>query len=171
MKKPNIILMGFMGTGKTVVGKAVAAALGMRYIDTDLMVEAEAKKSIPVIFETEGEQAFRKYETEAIRRVAHLKGYVVSTGGGAPMLGENLTNMKRAGMVVCFLASPEVIFDRTSHTDYRPLLRTPDPMKKILALLKIREPQYRKADHVIDTTKLTVDEVKQKVITLWEKQE
>lgn len=160
-----------MGTGKTVVGKAVAAALGMRYIDTDLMVEAEAKKSIPVIFEMEGEQAFRRYETEAIRRVTHLKGYVVSTGGGAPMLEENLINMKRAGMVVCLLASPEVILDRTGHTDYRPLLRTPDPMKKILALLKIREPQYKKADHVIDTTNLTVDEVKQKVITLWKKQE
>jgi shikimate kinase len=171
MKKPNIILAGFMGTGKTVVGKAVADALGMRYIDTDLMVEAQAKKSIPVIFETEGEQAFRRYETEAIRRVTHLKGYVVSTGGGAPMLEENLTNMKRAGMVVCLLASPEVILDRTSHTDYRPLLRTPDPMKKILALLKIREPQYKKADHVIDTTNLTVDEVAQKVITLWKKQE
>jgi len=171
MKKPNIILTGFMGTGKTVVGKAVASALGMKYVDTDLMVEAETKKSIPVIFENEGEQAFRRYETEAIRRIVHLRGYVVSTGGGAPMIEENLMNMKRAGMVVCLLASPEVILDRTSHTDYRPLLRTPDPMKKIIALLKVRDPQYRKADYVIDTTKLTVDEVKQKVIALWEKQE
>lgn len=170
MKKENIILMGFMGTGKTAVGKTVASALGMKYLDTDLMIEADAGKPIPDIFETLGEPAFRKFETEAIRRITHLRGYVIATGGGAPMNEENLANMKRAGILICLTASPEVILERTSRNENRPLLKTPDPMKKIQSLLAIREPQYQKADHVINTTSLSIQEVAEKVIQIWESQ-
>ena len=166
----NIVLVGFMGTGKTAVGKTLASALGFKYIDTDLMIEAEAKKSIPEIFAIEGEPAFRKYEVNAIRRITHLKGYIIATGGGAVMLDENIANMKRAGLVICLTATPEVIYERTRKHNYRPLLRTPDPMKKIKALLKIRESQYQKADYVIDTSNLSVDAVVNTILSLWENQ-
>lgn len=167
MKGSNIILVGFMGTGKTAAGKILADAIGFKFIDTDLMVEAEAKKSIPEIFRLEGEPAFRKYEAEAIKRICHLRNYVVATGGGAVMMDENIANMKRAGIVVCLTATPEVVFERTRKNDYRPLLQTREPLKKIQSLLKIREPQYLKADYTIDTSKLSVDAVAQTIISLW----
>ncbi len=159
-----------MGTGKTAVGKALASALGFKHIDTDLMIEAEAKKPIPEIFATEGEPAFRKYEAEAIRMITHLKRYVIATGGGAVMLDENIANMKRAGLVICLTATPEVIYERTRKDNYRPLLQIPDPIKKIKALLKIREPQYQKADYTIDTSNLSVDAVVETILSLWENQ-
>ena len=167
MTRQNIILVGFMGTGKTVVGQALASALGFKYIDTDLMVEAEAKKSIPEIFNTEGEPAFRKYEKQAIQMITHLKGYVVATGGGAVMMDENIAAMKKAGLLICLYATPEVIFERTRHDNYRPLLQTHDPMKRIKSLLNIRMPQYKKADHLIDTSDLSVDKVVEKIISIW----
>jgi shikimate kinase len=144
MKGDNIILVGFMGTGKTIVGKALAGKTGFKFIDTDLMIEAEAKKNIPDIFTRDGEAAFRQYETEAIKRIIHLRNYVIATGGGAVMMDENIANMKRAGMVVCLTATPDVILERTQSDDYRPLLKTKEPLKKILSLLNIREPQYQK---------------------------
>jgi len=167
MKGNNVILVGFMGTGKTAVGKALAEKIGFKFVDTDLMVEAEAKKSIPDIFRLEGEAAFRKYEADAIKRINHLKNYVIATGGGAVMIDENIANMKRAGMVVCLTATPDVILERTQSDDYRPLLKTKEPLKKILSLLKIREPQYQKADYTIDTSKLSVDAIAQTIISLW----
>jgi len=170
MKKANIVLIGFMGTGKTAVGKTVASALDMKYLDTDLMIEADAQKTIPEIFETLGEPAFREFETEAIRRITRLRGYVIATGGGAPMNEENLANMKRAGVLICLTASPEVILERTSRASNRPLLKTPNPMKKIQSLLSLREPQYNKADYTINTTTLSIQEVAEKVIKIWESQ-
>ncbi|HOE63085.1 MAG TPA: shikimate kinase [Candidatus Sumerlaeota bacterium] len=170
MKKANIVLIGFMGTGKTAVGKTVASALDMKYLDTDLMIEADAQKTIPEIFETLGEPAFREFETEAIRRITHLRGYVIATGGGAPMIEENLANMKRAGVLIRLTASPEVILERTSRASNRPLLKTPNPMKKIQSLLSLREPQYNKADYTINTTTLSIQEVAEKVIKIWESQ-
>ena len=167
MKGNNVILVGFMGTGKTAAGKALAEKIGFKFIDTDLMVEAEAKKSIPDIFRLEGEAQFRKYEADAIKRINHLKNYVIATGGGAVMMDDNIANMKRAGMVVCLTATPDVIFERTQRNDYRPLLQTQEPLKKILSLLKIREPQYQKADYIIDTSNLSVDAVVQTIISLW----
>ena len=170
MKKANIVLIGFMGTGKTAVGKTVASALDMKYLDTDLMIEADAQKTIPEIFETLGEPAFREFETEAIRRITRLRGYVIATGGGAPMNEENLANMKRAGVLICLTASPEVILERTSRASNRPLLKTPNPMTKIQSLLSLREPQYNKADYTINTTTLSIQEVAEKVIKIWESQ-
>ena len=166
-EKRNIVLVGFMGTGKTVVGKALASALGFKYVDTDLLIEQIAKKSIPEIFAEEGEPKFREYETRAIGMIMHLKDHVIATGGGAVMLDENVQNMKRTGLVVCLTATPEVIYQRTRKDDYRPLLRTPDPLKKIKSLLKIRDSQYRKADYTIDTSNLSVDAVVEAIIELW----
>ncbi|MBN1901790.1 shikimate kinase [Candidatus Sumerlaeota bacterium] len=168
----NIILVGFMGTGKTVVGKELAQALDFKYIDTDLMIEAEAKMTIPEIFKNLGEDAFRKMETEALKRVSHLKKYVVATGGGIVMKNENIDLMKKTGMVICLTATPEIIYNRTRENSDRPLLQTPDPMKKIISLLKFRESQYQiAADFTIDTSNLAVKTIVETIISLWAKEE
>lgn len=170
--KDNIILVGFMGTGKTVVGKSLAEIVDFKYIDTDLMIEAEAKMSIPEIFSNLGEDAFRQMESDAIKRINHLKKYVIATGGGVVMKDENIDLMKKTGLVICLTATPDVIYSRTQDNDYRPLLQTHDPMKKIKSLLKIRESQYQKAaDYTIDTSRLSVKTIVETIISLWSKEE
>jgi shikimate kinase len=161
-----------MGTGKTVVGKALAEVLDFKYIDTDLMIEAEAKMSIPEIFGNLGEDAFRQMESDAIKRITHLQKYVIATGGGAVLNDENIALMKKTGTVICLTATPDVIYYRTQSTDYRPLLQTNDPMKKIKSLLHIRESQYQKAaDYTIDTSLLSVKTIVETIISLWSKEE
>lgn len=164
----NLILVGFMGTGKTSVGKAVAERLGFDYIDTDDMVEAAAGKTITEIFADDGEPRFREYETDAIRSLVALERHVVSTGGGCVLREENWEAMREAGVVVCLAASPETIFERVRRETHRPLLQTPDPLGKIKTMLEDRAPRYALADHTIDTSGLTVDEVTERLLDLWE---
>lgn len=170
--KNNIILVGFMGTGKTVVGKALAEVLQFKYIDTDLMIEADAKMSIPDIFVNLGEDTFRQMESDAVKRITHLNKYVIATGGGVVLKDDNIDLLKKTGTVICLTATPEVILSRTQSNDYRPLLQTHDPMKKIKTLLHMRDPQYRKAaDYTIDTSNLSVKTIVETIISLWSKEE
>ena len=164
----NIILVGYMGTGKTAVGEALAERLDWDYIDTDDLIEEKAGKSIPSIFTEDGEPHFRDLETAVINKLEEKKNSVIATGGGAVLREENMNNMKRAGIVVCLEASPEVIFERTRKFTHRPLLQVPDPMAKIREMLEFRHPYYAKAPHSIDTSKLTIDEVVEKIIELHE---
>jgi shikimate kinase len=160
----NIILLGFMGTGKTVVGRQLARRLGYRYIDTDSIIETMAKKSIPRIFAEDGEPHFRDLETRATERVAQLTRHVIATGGGIVMRDENLVNLRRAGPLVCLQAAPDVIYQRTKKDTSRPLLQTPDPRRTIKELLRQRAPHYAKADFHIDTSELSVAEVVEQVL-------
>jgi shikimate kinase len=165
----NIILVGFMGTGKTVVGKALAEALGFAYADTDAMIERAAGKAITRIFAEDGEPHFRDLETAAIRSLAALDRHVVSTGGGCVLRDENWDAMREAGRVVCLAARPEVIFERTRRESHRPLLQTPDPMAKIVELLTRRAPFYARADVTVDTSDLCVEEVVKNILDAWGK--
>jgi shikimate kinase len=106
-KHKNLILVGFMGTGKTVVGQAAARALGFDYVDSDDLIERKAGKTILRIFAEDGEPHFRDLETEAIRSLASLDRHVVATGGGCVLRDENWEAMRRAGLVVCLAARPE----------------------------------------------------------------
>ncbi|MCD6385794.1 shikimate kinase [Candidatus Sumerlaeota bacterium] len=160
----NIILVGFMGTGKTVVGNALARRLGFNYIDTDDIIEKRAGKTIPEIFAEDGEAHFRQLEKKAIRSLSHYDKYVIASGGGAVIFDENIKQMKNAGVVICLSARPEVIYERIKHNTYRPLLRVPDPLQRIKELLAQRQAQYEKADVVIDTSELSVDEVVNSII-------
>jgi len=164
----NLILVGFMGTGKTVVGRAAARALSFDYVDTDDIIERRAGKSITRIFAEDGEPRFRDLETEVLRSLAALERHVVATGGGCVQRDENWQSMRRAGLVVCLSARPEVIFERTRRETHRPLLQTPDPMARIRELLDYREPFYARADYTIDTSDLTVEEVVARLVHLWE---
>ena len=155
----NIILTGFMGTGKTEVGKRLAEQLDFSYVDTDDIIEDMAKKPIPAIFAEDGEPHFRELETKAIRSVQKLQRFVVATGGGAVIREENIKAMRKGGPIVCLTATPGVIFDRVKDDTYRPLLQMQDPMKKIHDLLAQRQAQYSKADIMIDTSPMNVEEV------------
>lgn len=155
----NVILIGFMGTGKTTIGKRVARSLGFRFIDTDQLIAKKAGKPIPKIFAEDGEDAFRAMETEILRERAAKSGQLLSTGGGIVTREENLSLLREAGFVVWLRAKPETIWDRVRHSRNRPLLKTEDPEKTIRDLLAGREALYEKAAHLtIKTDGLTLDE-------------
>ncbi len=163
----NIILTGFMGVGKTSVGMRLAKDLGYVFVDTDTLIEADQKITITEIFSTLGEPRFRDVEARIILQVLENEGQVVSTGGGAVIRDENRAAFKKAGLVVCLTARPEVIFERIKHETHRPLLQTPDPLARIRELLAGREKFYHQADLIIDTSEKSVDdavrEIKEKV--------
>jgi len=159
--------VGFMGTGKTVVGNAAARALDFAYVDTDDLIEQKAGKPITRIFAEDGEPHFRDLETEVIRSLVSLDRHVIATGGGCVQRDENWEAMRRAGLVVCLAARPEAIFERTRHETHRPLLQTPDPMARIRELLDRRAPFYARADHSIDTSDLKPYEVVAQLLEVW----
>ena len=162
----NIVIVGFMGTGKTVVGKKLAKKLGREFLELDEIIEK--KEGIPIrqIFEDKGESYFRKLEKDIVKEASEKQGIVISAGGGAIIDEENFNNLKRYGILVCLEASPEVILDRTKNKTCRPLLNVPDPKKKIEDLLKKRESYYKKADFCINTDSLSIEEVTSKIMEL-----
>ncbi len=164
MQKKRVILTGFMGTGKTAVGQALANRLGFDFLDTDLMVEEETGKSITDIFEKQGETVFRDYEKKMVKKALEKEGVVIATGGGAITDPENLKLMKDKGYVIGLSASPESILQRVSNMDTRPLLKSKDRLKKIERLLHRRSPYYRKADIIIDTTFRKIEETVEEIL-------
>jgi len=157
----NIVLVGFMGTGKTRVGRSLARRLGRgRPFDTDAWIVHQAAAPIPEIFARYGETAFRDLETEAVREVSRRRGLIVSTGGGILGRDENVELLRRGGALVCLEARPEVILIRTAPWDNRPMLRTAaDPGLAVARLLEERAPRYTLADWSLDTSDLSPDEV------------
>lgn len=164
----RIVLVGFMGTGKTVVGKQLAERLGRDFLELDEMIEKKEGCSIREIFERRGESYFRAAEKEVVKEAVRKKYVVISAGGGAIIDEENFENLKKDGFIICLKASPDIILERTKGLKSRPLLNVPDPKKKIRGLLKKRGPYYKKADFCINTDNLTVEQVAEKIITLLE---
>ncbi len=161
----NIIFVGFMGTGKSLVARRLAKRLGRRFVDTDACIEHEADMSIAQIFATEGEAAFRQRERQAIARACQEKEMVIATGGGAIIDKANARTMKASGPVVCLTARPEVIIQRVQGDTTRPLLQGPDPLEKIRRLLADRAAAYARADITIDTSSLDPDAVVEATLT------
>jgi shikimate kinase len=147
----NIVLTGFMGTGKTAVSAELARLTGFGRVEIDAEIERTAGMSISRIFERFGEPRFREMETEAIKRFARERRLIISTGGGAVMKEENVAALKEGGVIVCLTASPETILKRTSKNAERPLLQVQDPMGRITELLEKRRPFYEAADIMVDT--------------------
>ncbi len=163
----NIVLVGFMGTGKTSVGMKLAEALGMNFIDTDDIIEEDCHKSISDIFAHEGEEYFRDLESAVVDKVCKLSGYVIATGGGIVKREINIKKLKSTGMMFCLSASPEVILQRTSGYNHRPLLQVEDPISHIRKLLNEREQFYACADYTIDTSNIDIDQVVEKIINIF----
>jgi shikimate kinase len=160
----NLILTGFMGTGKTEVSRELARLLTMKLIDIDTEIVKSAKMSINQIFEQFGEQKFREMETEMIEKVSCEKNVIISTGGGAVLKQENMDALKKTGIVICLMATPETILQRTSGTSERPLLQVEKPLEKINELLNLRKPFYEKADMMIDTENKTPLQIAEEII-------
>lgn len=160
----NIILTGFMGTGKTLVGKELAKGLKMSYLDTDELIEKREKAKICRIFQEKGEDYFRRLETKIIKEVSSLDGCVISTGGGAILKKENLAALKRKGVIICLSANPKVILERTRKSQNRPLLKSKDPKRAVEDLLSQRRSFYEKADFEVDTSELATSEVVERIV-------
>lgn len=155
----NIILTGFMGTGKTRVGRALAAKLNYSFLDIDFLVEKAMGQKISRIFEEKGEEYFRRLETAAIREALQGAKKVVATGGGSLLLEENRLLLQEGGVVICLSASPAEIFARVSHRKNRPLLKNKDILAEIKKLLLARQKYYNTVPYQIATTGKTPHEV------------
>jgi shikimate kinase len=144
----NIVLCGFMGAGKTVVGKELAKIMGRKFVDTDEMIEEETGISIPAIFAARGEEYFRELEYETCKKTANLKNVVVSTGGGAMTFERNVEAIKKGSKVVFLDASFDVICDRVGDASSRPLFKNKENAKKLYD--ERREKYLAAADYIIN---------------------
>jgi shikimate kinase len=161
----NIILTGFMGTGKSTAGKRLARRLGWEFIDVDRQIEARAAMPIPQIFTERGEAVFRRLERREISRAIKGDKRVIATGGGAFMNPESRAALRLSGPVVCLTARPQVILARVGkRADTRPLLAgQASPLARIRSLLARRAAAYAQADVTIDTSALSIDEVVERI--------
>jgi shikimate kinase len=154
----NIVLLGFMGTGKSAVGRRLARDLHYQFVDTDQLIEEKTGKRISELFEQEGEAHFRRLEAEVAQEVGRREQAVISTGGGIVLNPANLEALRRNGVLVSLQARPEVILKRVQkRAGQRPLLKGPDPLSEIHRLLQERELQYRGADFTLDTSDIDAE--------------
>ncbi len=164
--KSNIALIGFMGTGKSAVGRALAEKLGWEFVEMDSLIEGMAGKPIPEIFQQDGEIAFRELEIEVTKRLAQGTRQAIACGGGMVLNKINTDRLRETSPMVYLKASPRKILERTSAGENeRPLLDVPDPAQRIRELLDFRKPFYqRSADITIDTSRLSIDKVADLII-------
>lgn len=167
----NIVLIGLRGSGKTAVGRQLAAILGWVRIDTDELIEERGGRSIAEIFATEGEAGFRRVEAEVVAEVARGAGQVMSVGGGAVLSEGNRAALRAAGICVWLTAPPEELHARLGHDPRTPATRPPlterAALDELRHLLVQRRPLYAAlADHVVDTTGRSVAQVVDEVLGL-----
>lgn len=162
----NLYLVGFMGTGKTSVGRELAKKKKWKFADLDELIELREKRAIADIFAEEGEPYFRRIEKMVLREAAKERNFVFACGGGIVMDPENIKTMKETGIIICLNASLEAILKRTCGYRHRPLLNVQDPGEQIELLLKLRAPYYALADKSIDTSEISVKEAVGKVLKL-----
>jgi shikimate kinase len=168
---PGVVLVGFMGSGKTSVGKVLARKLRADFVDVDERIERAAGKAIRDIFAAEGEPAFRERERAALREALSVPGRVVATGGGAFLDEGNRALLSAYAPVVYLEARPETLLARLPEDSDRPLLRGDDRGRVVRDLLARRAQGYRKADHTVATDGLAVGEVADRVVELLTKTE
>ena len=154
----NIVLVGFMGTGKTTIARGLSKNAGMKYISTDEMIEKKEGVSINEIFTKKGEPYFRNAEKEVIAQASNMDNVVIDAGGGAVLNNDNIESLKNKGILVCLWAEPKDIFERTKKYTHRPLLKVRDPLKKIEELLDKRRPYYERADYHVNTSSVNIKE-------------
>ena len=164
--KTNIALIGYMGTGKTIIGQALAEKLNLNLIEMDWFIEQEAGMSIPDIFTKEGEIGFREREIAATKKIAEEKSCVIACGGGIILNKINIDRLKESSVIIYLTASPKTILKRVSgEAGQRPLLEVEDQLKTIKNMLKYRGPYYERAAEItVNTSRLGVDAVTELII-------
>jgi shikimate kinase len=168
--KGNVFLCGFMATGKSSVGRRLAELMQYEFLDMDAVIEGEQGISIPQIFKTRGEAAFRSLEADLVGRLARRSGCVVATGGGTIANPKNLAILQTCGTVITLTADPQTILSRVGSAEDRPMLAGDDKEARIAALMEQRAQAYAQADITIDTSRLTVDEAARYIINVLRKQ-
>jgi len=165
--KTSVALIGFMGTGKTAVGRALSEKLGKRFIELDPLIEQKAGKTIPEVFQEDGETVFRELEITVTKEAAREKEAVIACGGGVVLNKINIDRLKKEAVIVYLTASPKVILKRTLHDDEeRPLLKAADPAQTIRELLRFRQPFYKRAAEItINTSRLDIEATVTQIIT------
>ena len=162
--KNSIALIGFMGVGKTAVGKILAKELNREFVELDSLIERKAGKPIPEIFEQDGEVVFRELEIEITKEVSENKNQVIACGGGVVLNNINIDRLKRNSIIVYLTASPRVILKRVSNGGERPVLKI-NNLLTIQELLRFREPFYeRAADFKINTSRADIKSVIEQII-------
>lgn len=160
----NIVLIGFMGTGKSSVGKLLAYRLGKSFIDIDRKIEKEFGITIPEIFAQFGEESFREKEQAVVAKIARYKNVVIATGGGVVLNPRNMELLRQKGIIVSLAANPDIILERTSRRPTRPLLQCESPRQVIEEMLAKRRHLYEQADIQIDTSQCTPYDVTEQII-------
>lgn len=168
MLRKNVILVGFMGTGKSAAGRALAKLLRMRFVDLDRIVELRAGKTIARIFAEDGEPAFRALERQVVAELATRRGFVVAAGGGVVLDPHNVEALNRAGTVVCLTASVDAIMARVAGDTTRPLLAGERPRERVEELLAARKSLYESFARRVDTSALPPREVARVICGLLE---
>jgi len=163
----NLYLVGFMGTGKTTVGRAVAQKIGFQVLDSDHEIERQQKKTIPEIFAEDGEPAFRAMEREFIEHGHPAERTLIACGGGLVVQPGMLALLKSKGVVICLHASLETILERTGRHRNRPLLAVDDPETRVRTLYAAREPIYKRSGTVILTDARPLQEIALHVVRAW----
>lgn len=160
----NLVLVGFMGTGKSRIGRVLAQKLNYEFIDTDLELETRNRKKISQIFEEKGEAYFRALENKLAGELGRVDRKVIATGGGWVLNQENLKLSRKNGFIISLTARADVIYQRVKHETHRPLLAGPDPAGKIDQILKERDGLYHNADLLVNTSDNTPEELAESII-------
>lgn len=164
--KKNIIITGFMGTGKSVVAQQLACKLKMEFIDMDRIIEERQGTSIADIFARYGEKYFRAQENKLVKELSQKENRVIATGGGTLLSSDNARMLGQAGEIVCLYANSQTIYNRVKRKNDRPLLKKENLLSEINRLLEERKKIYDKVKWRIDTTNLNIQEVTDKIIAL-----
>ncbi|MCL2388892.1 MAG: shikimate kinase [Elusimicrobia bacterium] len=162
----NVVLTGFMGSGKSTVGKILAEKLDLSFFDTDEILEENNSSTVSEIFAKYGEKTFRQMERETIKLVSGLDGVVISTGGGVPLNKDNISDLKKNAVIIYLYARPEEIYDRIKHTQNRPLIQKMlNPLGEIKKLLQERKSAYESCDFMVNTDGIAPLEVAQTILS------
>jgi shikimate kinase len=167
----NLVLVGFMGSGKTTAGKLAAQRLGMKFVDMDDLIEQRHGKTISKIFETQGEAFFRRHERDLVRALAAEEGKVIATGGGVVLDPNNLRDFSRTSVVICCWVDAAAAHERTKHAKHRPLLEADtDRLTRLKALLQEREFLYKSVPNQVDSSTLTIEQQVDAIVSLYQQQ-
>jgi len=163
----NIVLCGFMGTGKSLIAKKLSAILRLPVVDMDKVIEKNEGRTINQIFSENGEPFFRELEKNLVEELSGKSDLIISTGGGVVIDAQNIANFTRNSICFCLIAEPETIYNRVKHHSHRPLLNTPEPIETIKNLLEKRKPFYDKILYQIKTDNKTPEKVCEEILDIY----
>ncbi len=163
----NIILFGFMGTGKTAIARQLGERLDRPVVEMDDLIEKREGMSISRIFAGKGEAYFRQSERELVMDLSREGGKIIAPGGGVVLNPDNIRDFEKTGIVLCLTARPEVILKRVKNETHRPLLEGEDRLGRIKKMLSARRPFYTRIEHQIDTSDLSIEEVVDRILFVY----